>query len=65
MKLAAAEPRSLLARLPLELLDHVVNLAGYITREEAEKYRAELMEERTVFVDTVDNGHFGLEFNMW
>jgi len=58
VRLAAAEPQSLLSRLPLELLDHVVDLAGYMTRQEAEKYRSELIEERTVFIKTLDNARF-------
>jgi Protein of unknown function (DUF4246) len=54
-------PNSYLARLPLELLDIIASMVeGVITREEAEKYRLELMAERTVFVD--DNTERLFEF---
>ena len=52
-------------RLPVELRDKVWEYAPVMTREEAEKYRGELMKERTKFVGVVDGQRFGCEFNMW
>jgi hypothetical protein len=36
-----------------------------MSRAEAEAYRLELMDERTVFVEASDSNYFGQEFNMW
>ncbi|KAF9642227.1 hypothetical protein BDM02DRAFT_3133232 [Thelephora ganbajun] len=35
-----------------------------MSRAEAEEYRLELMDERTVFVEASDSNYFGQEFNM-
>ena len=36
-----------------------------MSRAEAEAYRLEFMNERTVFVEESDSNPFGREFNMW
>ncbi|KAI0719901.1 hypothetical protein C8Q72DRAFT_899738 [Fomitopsis betulina] len=51
-------------RLPVELQDIIWAHVGGITKEEAEQYRLELMEERTAFVEVVDGQRFGTQFNM-
>jgi len=38
---------------------------GTMSRAEAEEYRLELMDERTVFVEASDSNYFGQEFDMW
>ncbi|KAF9643994.1 hypothetical protein BDM02DRAFT_3122643, partial [Thelephora ganbajun] len=56
---------SLLGRLPTELIDMISGGNDRtMTRAEAEAYRLELMDERTVFVEASDSNHFGQEFNM-
>lgn len=50
----------------MELLDIIEkSVDNTMTREEAEAYRLELMEERTVFVEESTSEFFGQEFNMW
>ncbi|TFY64227.1 hypothetical protein EVJ58_g2765 [Rhodofomes roseus] len=51
-------------RLPVELQDIVLNYADFMTDQQAKAYREELMNERTAFVETVDENRFGHEFNM-
>ena len=52
---------SAFAKLPLELLTMISNEnEGAMTRLEAEKYREELMSERTVFVEANDKAYFGM-----
>jgi hypothetical protein len=56
-----------LSRLPRELLDIVLKHVDWtFSRAEAEVFRAELMEERTQFVDESNgtDGFFGHSFNM-
>src|SRR5882757_3741541 len=51
---------SLLGQLPVELVDIIANrIEGTITREEAERFRLELMKERSVFVDDSNSQYFG------
>ena len=52
-------------RLPAELQDDIMNYTVLMTEEEAKAYRLELMQERTAFVDVVNQQRFGAEFNMW
>ncbi|KIY45725.1 hypothetical protein FISHEDRAFT_48822, partial [Fistulina hepatica ATCC 64428] len=57
--------QSRLGRLPPELRDMILNHTdGLMTREDAEKYRAELIEERSQFVATYNDEIVQLEFNM-
>jgi len=57
---------SWLGRLPTELIDMISGgNDGTMSRAEAEAYRLELMDERTVFVESSDSNYFGQEFNMW
>ena len=57
---------SWLGKLPTELVDIISSgNDGPMTRAEAEAYRLELMDERTVFVEASDSNYFGQEFNMW
>ncbi|KAJ6468804.1 hypothetical protein C8R45DRAFT_1167463 [Mycena sanguinolenta] len=58
--------RSRLARLPQELLDAIkkeIQSVGMSSRE-AEEYRLELMEERTMFVAHHSEVVYGVQFNM-
>ncbi|KAF9779818.1 hypothetical protein BJ322DRAFT_1167008 [Thelephora terrestris] len=62
----SADGNSALAKLPVEVLTMISEANdGTMTRSEAEKYREELMAERTVFVEANDQDYFGFEFNMW
>ncbi|KAG9022000.1 hypothetical protein FS837_006801 [Tulasnella sp. UAMH 9824] len=50
--------------LPVELADMVMDwVDNVMSLEEAKAYRLELMEERTAFVDVVDEKHFSAPFN--
>ncbi|KIO24286.1 hypothetical protein M407DRAFT_77137 [Tulasnella calospora MUT 4182] len=50
--------------LPVELVDMVVDhLDNLMTLAEAKAYREELMDERTAFVDVVNEQHFCTDFN--
>jgi len=61
----SAGANSVFARLPVEILTMISEESdGTMTRLDAEKYREELMAERTVFVGENDEGYFGMEFNM-
>ena len=56
-----ASANSALARLPAEIRMMISEENdGTMTRSEAEKYREELMAERTVFVDDSDKEYFGM-----
>ncbi|EIN07905.1 hypothetical protein PUNSTDRAFT_53245 [Punctularia strigosozonata HHB-11173 SS5] len=55
---------SLWNKLPVEILDYIANYSFTMSEDEAKQYRLELMKERTVFVDTVNEERFGQEFNM-
>ncbi|KAF7330232.1 hypothetical protein MVEN_02460400 [Mycena venus] len=49
-----------------ELLDYIARLVpGVKSRAEAEAVRVELMEERTVMIESVNTEFFAREFNMW
>ncbi|KAJ6524441.1 hypothetical protein DFH09DRAFT_1250825 [Mycena vulgaris] len=63
---ASADSGSLMFQLPQELADLITtNLpASVMTRKEAEAYRLELMEERTVFVDSHSETAYAVKFNM-
>jgi hypothetical protein len=52
--------------LPVELLGMIEKdvVLTRMSREEADKYRLELMKERTAFVSDHDAKFFSLEFNM-
>lgn len=55
-----AGPNNVFARLPVELLTMISEENdGTMTRLEAEKYREELMAERTVFVEANNEAYFG------
>jgi hypothetical protein len=57
--------RSLLSKLPVEVRNMIVDAEGsQMSLEEAKKYRLELMNERTVFVEQNDEEYFRIEFNM-
>ncbi|KAG9041732.1 hypothetical protein FS837_011826 [Tulasnella sp. UAMH 9824] len=59
-----APPNSLLRKLPAELVRETTRqVHNLMTLEEAKKYRLELMDERTAFVETQDENHFQAEFN--
>ena len=61
-----ADASSWLGRLPTELIDIISGgNDGTMSRAEAEEYRLELMDERTVFIQESDSNYFGQEFNMW
>lgn len=56
-----ASANSALARLPAEIRMMISEENdGTMTRSEAEKYREELMAERTVFVEESDKEYFGM-----
>ncbi|KAK7032783.1 hypothetical protein R3P38DRAFT_2918856 [Favolaschia claudopus] len=58
-------PSSRLSLLPLELLDYIATLVpGVRSRAEAEAIREEVMEERTVVIESVNTEFFSREFNM-
>ena len=62
----ATDNSSWLSKLPTELIDIISGgNDGAMSRAEAEKYRLDLMEERTVFVEESNTNYFGQEFNMW
>ncbi|KAG8931359.1 hypothetical protein FRC01_001461 [Tulasnella sp. 417] len=59
-----APATSLLRKLPAELVRETTRqLPNLMSLEEAKKYRLELMDERTAFVETQDENHFNAEFN--
>jgi len=61
-----ADKPSWFGKLPAELIDMISGgNDGTMSRAEAEAYRLELMDERTVFVEASDSNYFGQEFNMW
>ncbi|KAG9042774.1 hypothetical protein FS837_010393 [Tulasnella sp. UAMH 9824] len=50
--------------LPVELADMVAdNVESVMTMDEAKAYREQLMDERTAFVNVVDEMHFATEFS--
>ena len=59
-------PESRLHKLPVELIDMVVQSTdeGTMSREEAFNYREELMDERTEFVRSNNDTYFAVPFNM-
>ena len=52
-------------RLPVELRDMIWERFNGMTDEQAKAYREELMKERTLIVQTVDEQRFGQGFNLW
>ena len=57
----SAGANSVLAKLPVEILKMISEENdGTMTRSEAEKYREELMAERTVSVEENDEAYFGM-----
>jgi len=64
--LLTADNLSRLGKLPTELIEMISGgNDGTMSRAEAEAYRLELMDERTVFVEASDSKYFGQEFNLW
>jgi len=62
----ATDGSSWLSKLPTELIDIISGgNDGAMSRAEAEEYRLDLMDERTVFVEESNSSYFGQEFNMW
>ncbi|KAJ7116512.1 hypothetical protein C8R44DRAFT_210335 [Mycena epipterygia] len=58
-------PSSRPSLLPVELLDYVARLVpGVKSRAEAEVIRDELMQERSIMIDSVNTEFFAREFNM-
>jgi len=53
-----AGAHSVFARLPVEILAMISENDGTMTRLEAERYREELMAERTVFVEANNEAFF-------
>jgi hypothetical protein len=62
---ARVDPRSLLRRLPIEVVDIILGYIQPISQEEAFSNREQLMEERTLFADVVDSQRFNHSFNLW
>ena len=61
----AASPNSRLSRLPVELLDAIVdNVEGLMDRAEAEALRVELMDERTAMTEENTEQVFAAPFSM-
>lgn len=60
----AEGPKSQFGKLPVELLEMVLEDTGLMKLEEAKKFREELMDERSAFVRTQNEKHFAVEFNM-
>ena len=57
----SAGANSVFAKLPVEILTMISEENdGTMTRLDAEKYREELMAERTVFVEENDEAYFGM-----
>ena len=56
-----ASPNSAFSKLPIEILTMISNENdGTMTRVEAERYREELISERTVFIERNDSAYFGM-----
>lgn len=55
----SADSGSLFQKLPMQILDHIVNFTPAMTRKEAMAYREELMSERKVFVNDHESEYFG------
>jgi len=61
-----ADNISRLGKLPTELIEMISGgNDGTMSRAEAEAYRLQLMDERTVFIEENHSNYFGQEFNMW
>ncbi|KAH9914473.1 uncharacterized protein B0H18DRAFT_1045148, partial [Fomitopsis serialis] len=60
----AAESKDLWRRLPVELHEMIWERLDPMTEEQAKKYREELMKERTLNVQTVEEQRFGRSFNL-
>ena len=57
---------SWLGKLPTELIDIISGgNDGTMSRAEAEKYRLDLMSERTAFIHKSDSNYFGQQFDLW
>jgi len=60
-----AGQNSAFAKLPVELLTMISNEnEGTMTRVEAERYREELMSERTIFIEQNETAYFGMVRNL-
>ena len=60
-----ADNSSWLGKLSTELIDMISSgNGGTMSRAEAEEYRLELMDERTVFVEASDSNYFWQEFDV-
>lgn len=62
---AVEETKYWQTRLPVELRDMIWERFDGMTDEQAKEYREELMKERTLIVQTVDEERFGQGFNLW
>ncbi|KIO30482.1 hypothetical protein M407DRAFT_69195, partial [Tulasnella calospora MUT 4182] len=59
-----APKTSLFHKLPAEIMKETTRqLPNLMTLDEAQKYRLELMDERTAFVETQDENYFASDFN--
>jgi len=56
----SAGANSVFGKLPVEILTMISEENGTMTHLDAEKYREELMAERTVFVEDNDKAYFGM-----
>jgi hypothetical protein len=62
----AAVEESIDARLPIELVEKIVNhVEGKMSRDEAVDFRREMVEERESFWAQNDNYHFCIPFDIW
>jgi len=62
----AAVEESIDARLPVELVEKIVNhVEGKMSRDEAVDFRREMLEERVCFWAQNDNYHFCIPFDIW
>ncbi|EIN12300.1 hypothetical protein PUNSTDRAFT_96961 [Punctularia strigosozonata HHB-11173 SS5] len=61
---ATADPRSLWSKLPVEVIDIILDHSHAISSESAAQIREELMDERTQFIEVVDGGRFNHPFNL-
>lgn len=53
-------------RLPIEIVEKIMGeVDGLMTKDEAEKYRKRMVEEREAFWKLNDNFHFCIPFDVW
>lgn len=61
----AIDGTALWQRLPVELQECIWKWLDPMTEEQAKRYREQLMEERTLNVQTINTERFGTMFNLW